>query len=83
MNLYFFSYDLKQPESNYEKLNEFLESLGALRMTESNWCFESDESIRILQNKFKNIFNGDDGFILSICLFWVAHNLESNPGKLI
>ena len=52
-------------------------------MTESNWYFESEESIKTLQDRFKIIIDENDGFILSICLFWVAHNLENTPGKLI
>lgn len=88
MALYFLSYDLRN-NRNYEKLTEELEKFNAVRMLESNWCFNRfNTTSEGLRDYFMKFIDSDDGLIVSEIAVkngvdqWGSTNALENPNDL-
>lgn len=83
MALYFLSYDLRK-ERDYKTLYDELAKYKAVRMLESDWCFnypQEDASVE-LREHFKSFIDKDDGIIVSEVISWASYNTENTPKSL-
>jgi len=65
MALYFLSYDLRG-NRDYEKLYDELKKFNAVRMLESNWCFNRiNTTAKSLRDYFMGFIDNDDDLVVS------------------
>ena len=82
MALYFVEYELRK-KRDYPKLTEELESLSAVRVLNSYWCFNRiNTSAERLRNHFKQFIDKDDAIMVTEVKDWAGTNLLSSPKKL-
>lgn len=82
MALYFVNYDLRQ-ERDYQALYDALEALGAVRLLESVWCFNQDNTTATaMRNHFRKILDLDDGLLVSEVSEWATRKTMASPYDL-
>lgn len=82
MALYFLSYDLRR-QRDYQTLYDELARFNAIRVLESLWCFNRENTSSVnLRNHFMGFIDGDDGLIVIENRFWSGASLNDNPNNL-
>ena len=82
MALYFLSYDLRG-KRDYQKLYNELNSINAVRVLESTWCFnKANITAKGLRDYFKGFIDKDDGLLVSESKDWATYNAEGTPNDL-
>lgn len=82
MALYFISYDLRK-DRDYDKLYNELDDFNAVRILESQWCFNRVKtSAKGLREHFKQFVDNDDGLIISEVSDWASRNTDNSPNDL-
>ena len=82
MALYFLDYDLRK-KRDYPKLDAELERFGAVRILESLWCFNRNEtSTKGLRDHFMQFVDGDDALCVSEVTSWATKGTLSTPSQL-
>lgn len=82
MALYFLSYDLRK-KRNYQSLYDELKRLNAVRILESQWCFNRfNISAEGLRDHFKKFIDTDDGLSVSEISDWATYNVQGTPNDL-
>lgn len=79
MALYFLSYDLRKAR-NYQPLYDELNRIRAVRVLESVWSFEMDNTnTATLRDHLRNYLDADDGVLVVKASEWASFNLSGNP----
>lgn len=82
MALYFLSYDLRN-ERDYQTLYDELERFHAVRILESDWCFNRANTDTVaLRDHFKKFIDKDDGLCVSEVSSWATYNAQGTPKDL-
>lgn len=82
MALYFLEYDLRK-QRNYKPLYDALATFGAVRILESLWCFNRDNTSAVgLRDYFRKLIDSDDGIVVSQVLEWASFNTQGTPAQL-
>lgn len=82
MALYFLSYDLRR-ERDYQTLYDELERFHAVRIFESDWCFNRANTDAVtLRDYFKKFIDKDDGLCVSEVNNWATFNAQGTPNDL-
>lgn len=83
MALYFLSYDLRK-ERDYQTLYDELAKFKAVRLLESDWCFQyQKEGASVeLRDHFKSFIDDNDGLIVSEVIYWASYKTEKTPKDL-
>lgn len=82
MALYFLSYDLRKSR-NYQPLYDELKKFNAVRILESQWCFNrSNTSAKGLRDYFRKFIDSDDGLCVSEVVDWATINTLGTPKDL-
>jgi len=82
MALFFLSYDLRG-ERDYQKLYDELEKFHAVRILESEWCFNRiNTNASNLCKYFKRFVDTDDGLCVSEVANWATYNAQDTPNDL-
>ena len=82
MALFFLSYDLRG-ERDYQKLYDELEKFHAVRILESEWCFNRfNIDARGLRDYFKQFIDSNDGLCVSEVADWAPYNAQDTPNDL-
>jgi hypothetical protein len=82
MALYFLEYDLRK-QRNYKPLYDALATFGAVRILESLWCFNRDNTNSGgLRDYFMTLIDNDDGIIVSQVSGWASFNVKGLPSQL-
>ena len=80
--LYFVDCDLRN-QRDYSKLYEALQSLGAIQVLESTYCFEYDNtSAAAIRDHLKQFIDADDGLAVTQVSDWATWNTNGNPNQL-
>ena len=83
MALYFLNYDLRG-NRDYQRLYDELQRFGAVRMLESQWCFNRvNTSASGLRDHFAKFIDGDDGLVVSEVQRWATRKTRATPNKLV
>jgi hypothetical protein len=82
MSLYFVSYDLRKPGRNYEGLYDFLKTLGAKKIVESTYCFNSTDTAINLRDRFKEHIDSNDAAMVSQIEYWASCGTDNTPKDL-
>jgi CRISPR associated protein Cas2 len=82
MALYFISYDLRK-NRDYQKLYDALKAFKAVRILESQWCFNRiNTSAAGLRDHFKQFIDSDDGLSVAEVTDWATWNTLGTPDDL-
>lgn len=82
MALYFLNYDLRN-QRDYQKLYDELDRFNAVRILESQWCFNRiNTSAKGLRDYFKSFVDSDDGISVSEVNKWATSNAKGTPNDL-
>ena len=82
MALFFLSYDLRG-KRDYKTLYDKLKELSAVRILESQWCFNrSNTSAKGLREYFQKLIDADDGLCVSEVSDWSTWNTDGNTNEL-
>lgn len=82
MALFFLDYDLRK-QRNYQSLYDELAKFKAVRMLESNWCFNRlNTTAAALRNHFKQYIDADDGLRVAEVADWATYNALKPPNSL-
>jgi hypothetical protein len=82
MALYFVEYELRD-KRNYSKIITELESLGAVRVLNSYWCFKRvNTSAKGLREHFKSFIDSDDAIMVTEVTDWAGVRLQGSPNDL-
>lgn len=82
MTLYFFTYDLRKSR-DYQSLYDELEKFNAVRILESTWCFNrNNTTAKGLRDYFKKFIDKDDGIMMSEVSDWASFNTDGTPKDL-
>ena len=82
MALYFIEYDLRKQRS-YQRLYEELSSFNAVRILESQWCFNRiNTNAKALRDYLRQFIDNDDGIIISEVTDWASFNTDATPNEL-
>ena len=82
MALYFLTYDLRNSK-DYQKLYDELERFNAVRVFESTWCFNRDNtSASELRDHFRRFIDSDDGLLVSESRSWATYKAKATPKDL-
>ena len=76
---YLVGYELQQPAS-YERVRDWLEARGAVRLLESLWALEAEESALELRNALKEVLGKDDAVAvveIKPGSWWACENAEA------
>lgn len=80
--LYFVDYDLRN-RRDYTQLGEALNSLNALKVLESAYCFHHDNTnCTQLVDYFRQFIDGDDGVCVTQVSDWAAYGTHASPNDL-
>ena len=67
MNIYTISYDLRQPERNYQKLYNAMKSFPAYcPVLDSLWFIGSNDDLSYVYNKLYPIIDKDDRLLINV-----------------
>ena len=82
MALFFLSYDLRKSR-DYQKLYDELKRFDAVKILESQWCFNRfNTNAKGLRDHFKAFIDADDGLCVSEVSDWATYNTDGNPNQL-
>jgi hypothetical protein len=82
MALYFLTYDLRKSK-DYQALYHNLHALGAVRIFESTWCFnKNDTTVTHIRDHFKQLLDADDGIAVFEVSTWAMSNTDGDPKEL-
>ena len=82
MALYVLSYDLRK-QRNYQSLWDELAKFNAVRILESDWCFNRfNTTSEGLREHFKQFIDADDGLLVAEVNAWAAYNTIKTPNDL-
>lgn len=82
MALYFLEYDLRK-QRNYKPVYDVLATFGAVRILESLWCFNRENTNAAgLRDYFMTLIDNDDGLIVSRVSEWASFNVRGSPSQL-
>ncbi len=82
MALFFLSYDLRG-KRDYNMLYDKLKEFNAVRILESQWCFNrTNTSAKGLRDFFQKLIDADDGLFVSEVVNWSSINADGTPNDL-
>jgi hypothetical protein len=82
MALYSLSYDLRKTR-NYQPLYDELAKFGAIRVLESQWCFNRINTTAVgIRDYFRSFIDGDDGLFVCEITDWASVGTQGNPNQL-
>ena len=82
MALFFLNYDLRNTR-DYQSLYNKLEEFNAVRILESQWCFNRfNISASELRDYFKQFIDSDDGLCVSEVTAWATSKTDGTPKNL-
>lgn len=82
MALYFLSYDLRK-QRNYQPLWDELAKFRAVRILDSDWCFNrTNTTVSALRDHFKRFIDSDDGLFVTEVSDWATYNTRGTPKEL-
>ena len=82
MALYFLGYDLRAAR-DYQELYDELARFNAVRVLESEWCFNRTETTASgLRDHFKQFIDSDDGLSLAEVTDWATSRAQGTPKDL-
>lgn len=82
MALFFIEYDLRK-RRDYPELYAELAKFKAVRILESQWCFNrNNTSTKALRDHFKQCIDSDDALMVSEVSDWSSFNVDDTPNSL-
>ncbi len=82
MALYFLDYDLRGSR-NYEELYQTLKRFNAVRVLESQWCFNRiNTNAAGLRDFFRKLVDADDGISVAEVSSWATYRTLGSPKQL-
>ena len=82
MALYFLTYD-KRKDGNYKPLYDELAKFRAVRILESTWCLNHDNTTaEKLRDHFRALLDSNDGLIVSQVVDWASYKTLGTPNQL-
>ncbi len=82
MALYVLSYDLRK-QRNYQSLWDELGKFNAVRILESDWCFNRiNTTSKGLREHFKQFIDEDDGLLVAEVNDWATYKAIKSPNEL-
>lgn len=82
MALYFIDYDLRLVR-NYDQLYDELAQFNAVRVLDSQWCFNRFNATAAgLRDHFRRFIDGDDGLSVVEVADWATFNVLKTPKDL-
>lgn len=82
MALYLLSYDLRK-QRDYQTLWAELKKFNAVRVLESDWCFERiNTDAKGLREHFKKFIDADDGLFIGEVADWATYKARGTPNDL-
>ncbi len=82
MALYFVNYDLRR-QRDYSELYEALQSLSAVKVLESVYCFRhNNTTAEALRDYFMQFIDGDDGVCVTEVTDWATYKTDGTPNDL-
>ena len=82
MALYILSYDLRK-RRDYQPLWDELNKFNAVRILESDWCFNRiNTNAKGLRDYFKQLIDSDDGLLVAEVNDWATYNSIKTPDDL-
>ena len=83
MALYLRSYDLRKEGRNYKALYDELAKFNAVRILESDWCFNRVQTnTQNLRDHFRQFIDVNDGLLVAEIINWASYNTEGTPKDL-
>ena len=82
MALYFVNYDLRG-QRDYPGLYEALQSLSAVKVLESVYCFRHNNTTAgALRDYFREFIDRDDGVCVTEVAHWATYKTDGTPNDL-
>jgi hypothetical protein len=82
MALYILSYDLRK-QRDYQPLWDELGKFHAVRILESDWCFNRiNTDTKGLRDYFKKFIDSDDGLLVAEVNDWATYKAIKTPNDL-
>ena len=82
MALYFASYDLRG-QRDYSKLYQALQSLNAVQVLESTYCFKHEDTTATrIREFFQKVIDNDDGVCVTQVDDWATYNTDATPNDI-
>jgi hypothetical protein len=82
MALYTLNYDLRK-QRDYQKLYDELAEFKAVRILESQWCFNRVNTTAVgLRDHFSQFIDSDDGLFVAEVTSWASRKTDGTPKEL-